>query len=105
MRAIPLLRVAIPLLLAFGACVASAATPFAGSPRVGMVNGVPQLDFVTAARASPGPGAAAYLKATPITYSFSGTASGTLSEVPFTDASIVVDAVGDATAVSFNGEI
>jgi len=105
MRAIPLLlRVAINLLLAFAGCVAIAATPSARLPGGAMVNGTPQTGAVTAARAYPSsPEAATYLAASPITYSFSGTASGMVGEVTFTNASIVVDAVGDATAVSNSG--
>jgi hypothetical protein len=43
-------------------------------------------------------GATAALAA-PITYSFSGTATGTLNGIAFTNAAVTVDAFGDTTAV------
>jgi hypothetical protein len=97
-------RGALAAVFAFAGCVATAATPSAGLAGGAMINGVPQAGAVAEARADQGPAAAAsYLVATPISYSFSGAATGTVGDFTFTGAAIVVDAVGDAAAVSNSG--
>jgi hypothetical protein len=97
----------LSLLAAFAVAVpnAAAAMPAAGAMSGGQWR-PSELAQMREARSSlaANPGGV-YAVAAPITYQFSGTADGVLGETPFTNASIVVQGVGDLFTVSNNGDI